>query len=171
MAIPNSSFPLPPMSPLNPSTLRDFRMTFYRWEFQDSDYINLQEEQAIKAYAKGCVEQLLPSLKKLQDHTLRLTPAQETDYLLTLLLAVELADLYSLRPRIVKHILTRIPQLPDSRHKTHLQTHLYIVSDRADLLAAALDASSAWDTQTLTPEDRYIRQYLQEEQEILILQP
>ncbi len=153
---------------LDPSSMRDFRMTFYRWEFQDSDYIDLQEEQAIKAYAKGCAEQLLPFLNKIQNHPH--DSVHETEYLLTLLLSVELADWHSMMPRIIKHILTRIPQLPDSHYKTHLQTHLYIASDRTDLLNAALDASSIWNPQTLTPEDRYIHQYLQEEQELL-LQP
>lgn len=155
------------MSSLDQVSMHNFRMTFYRWEFQDSDCINLQEEQAIKAYAKECAEQLLPSLNKGQNHLLN--PNHETEFLLTLLLSVELADWHSMMPRVTKHILTRISHLPDSRYKTHLQTHLYIVSDRTDLLTAALDASSTWNPHTLTLEDRYIHQYLQEEQEILLI--
>ena len=156
------------MLPLSLASMSDFRRTFYQWAFPVADPVNLNEERRQQTLAIKCAGRLLPLLPKVLSRKTALTPQQETDYLLTLLLALRMGALYEQLDHVADRIVAILPQLPASRHKTHLMTHLYIACDHTDLLSEALAAVSSWPSETLSDEDRYICQCLQEELETAI---
>ena len=147
-------------------SMHHFRMTFYEWEFQDSDYCDSAEEHEMKAYAKRWVKRLMPSLDRVLNCETNLDAETVTAYLLTLLMAVTLADMYTTKSQLVPRIAAHLQQLPESRLKPHLLTHIYINSND-DLFAEAYESASRWDFDTLDDEDRYILRYLQEDYELL----
>ncbi len=161
---------LPDLSLLSSASMHDFRMTFYHWENQDSDRIDIQDIQDMKVYAQECAERLLPPLDKILSHKLSLSPQLETEYLLTLFLTLRMAELENVLSSVTDRIMDHLPQLPASRPKTHLQTHLHIYTSDDLLFAEAFDTTSTWLPRTLTEEDRYICQYLQESHELLLEQ-
>lgn len=162
-------YSLPDLSLLNKNSMHDFRMAFYRWTFMESDFCDIQTERDMKGYATECAEQLMPYLNRILKHQIDFGPDTEVAYLLTLQLALTLAEKDDQKERVESCIIDHLPQLPASRYKTHLETHLYISGHDA-LLAEALDAASQWAPDTLTDEDTYILRYLQEEQDFITSQ-
>ena len=159
-------YSLPDLSILNSNSMCDFRTTYYRWEFQDTEYYDIQAERDIQSYAYECAERLLPSFDKNLKHQINLGKDAETTYLLTLLQALTLAELNDQKERLLPRIIDRLPQLPDTRYKTHLLAYLNLCGYN-EFFTEALDAATAWDPQTLTEEDRYIQRYLCESFEFL----
>ena len=147
---------------MNKDGMHRFRMAFYEWEFQDSDYCDAVEEHEMKAYAKRWVKRLMPSLDRVLNHDADLDADTEIAYLLTLLQAVTLADMYTTKSQLVPRIADHLQQLPESRLKTHLLTHLYI-NGCDDLFPEAYESASLWAPATLDDEDRYTLRFLQEE--------
>lgn len=153
---------LPDLSTLSPTSLRDFRLTYYQWEYRDTDFIDLQEERDIRAYATECAQHLYPLLTK-PTHTTQSTHSTHTPHAthwLTLLLTVILAELHDLLPRLIDRIEQQLPLLPDTRHKTHLLAHLALLTDDESLLAEALDTAQSWPADTLDEEDRLLLHHL-----------
>lgn len=161
-------YSLPNLSILHRGSMHDFRMTFYRQEFQNTDYYDIQNGRELKDYAIECAERLMPSFNKVLKCEIDFGTDIETEYLLTLWLALTMAEQEDQKEKLAPKIVKHLSQLPDSRNKTHLLAHLYIYG-YDELFSEAFDTTSAWEQDTLSEEDRYIQHYLQEDYKFLHL--
>ena len=161
-------YSLPNLSILHRGSMHDFRMTFYRQEFQNTDYYDIQNGRDLKDYAIECAERLMPSFNQVLKREIDFGTDIETEYLLTLWLALTMAEQEDQKEKLAPKIVKHLSLLPDSRNKTHLLAHLYIYG-YDELFAEAFDTTSAWEQDTLSEEDRYIQHYLQEDYKYLHL--
>jgi len=155
---------LPDLSTLDLGAMHDFRLELYQWEGQDSDYFDALQDADMQRLAEETAERLIPYLHPIQEHEIELDADTETAYLLTLLMAVKKMENTDLTARLAEDIIPRLSHLPASRLKTHLQTHLYMMSADETFFQEAYEAATSWPPHTLTDEDAYLLRYLQEEQ-------
>ena len=158
---------LPDLSTLDLGSMHDFRLELYQWEGQDSDYFDALQDADIQRLAEETAERLILYLHPVLKNEMELDADTGTAYLLTLLMAVKKMESPDLSARIAEDIFPRLSRLPASRLKTHLQTHLYMMSADETFFHEAYEAATSWPPHTLTNEDTYLLRYLQEEQALV----